>query len=240
MMSRCNSARELRSGNRRRALFFMLVVMVVMSCSILIGTASASDASTATEEGNIVDQTCANDETCSNDGGVDDDFVDDDDDDDDDLQSDIDDETGEAESFDRTKQFTVEIVNLSDYRADVYWDDGKYGVSMFTVDANGGTSPINTFIGHGFFVTRHGVRENLYPKEVDGAEDEPLKFVVEKPNQKLVIPEGASPLQGERAAKNRCVDRYGMCVDEGKVETFYPEHQNRTPDNTILYIFAHD
>jgi hypothetical protein len=220
----------------------MLVVMAVMSCSILIGTASASDASTATEEGDIVDQTCANDGTCINDGDIDDDdFVDDDDDDDgddddddNDSQSDIDEETGEAESFDRTKQFKVEIVNLSDFRADVYWDDGKYGVSMFTVDANGGTSPINTFIGHGFFVTRHGVRENLYPKEVDGEEDKPLKFVVKKPNQKLVIPEGAAPLNGERAAKNRCVDRYGMCVDEGKVDTFYPEHKNRTPDNIIL------
>jgi hypothetical protein len=210
MTSRCNNARELRSVSRRRALFFMLVVMVVMSCSIFIGTASASASSIATEEGDMGDQTCAKDGTCSNDGDFDDD-------DDDDLQSYIDDETGEAESFDPSEQLEVEIVNLSEFRADVYWDDGRYGVSMLTVEADGGTSPINSFIGHGFFVTRHGVRENLYPKKVDGEEDVPLKFVVQKPNQKLVIPEGATPLYGERAAKNRCVDRYGMCVKEGKV-----------------------
>jgi len=107
----------------------------------------------------------------------------------------------------------VELVNLSQFRADVYWDDGNFGVSMSTVDV-GGTTVLNTNQGHGFFVTRHGVRENLYPKEVEGEEDVPLRFKAQKPNQQLVIPEGASPLSGERANRNRCVDRYGMCAKE--------------------------
>lgn len=132
------------------------------------------------------------------------------------LQNYVDDETGEIGTFDPTEQISVKIINLSKYRADVYWDDGAYGQNMFPIDANGGESVINTFQGHGFFVTRHGVRENLYPKELDGVEDTPIKFDIQKPNQRLVIPKGAAPLSGERAAKNRCVDRYGMCAKEGK------------------------
>jgi len=130
------------------------------------------------------------------------------------LQSYVDDETGEIKTFDSTKEFSVEVVNLSEYRADVYWDDGRYGVSIATVEANGGTSSLNTYQGHSFFVTRHGVRENLYGEEVEGEEDTPLKFYAEKPHQKMVIPRGASPLYGERATKNRCVDRYEMCKRE--------------------------
>jgi len=232
MTSRCN-ARERRSSSCRRALFFMLVVMAMMSCSILIGTVSASESSISTDQGE------KDDGTCDNEGDVDDDDDDDinkveddddineveDDDDDDDineveddgtrsLQSYIDDETGEVKYFDASKQFSVTIVNLSEFRVDVYWDDGKYGVNLIAVDAGGGKDNLNTFQGHGFFVTRHGVRENLYPEASDGEEDKPLKFDIQRPNQILMIPEGAAPLSGERAAKNRCVDRYGMCVEE--------------------------
>jgi len=164
MASRRN-ARERRSGSRR-ALFLVLLAMILLSCS---GES---------------------------------------------LQNYVDDETGEIGTFDPSEQFSVKIINLSKYRADVYWDDGGYGQNMFPIDANGGESTINTFQGHGFFVTRHGVRENLYPEEKEGVEDKPIKFDIQKPNQRLVIPKGAAPLSGERAAKNRCVDRYGMCKKE--------------------------
>ena len=130
------------------------------------------------------------------------------------LQSYVDDETGEIKTFDNSKQFSIEVVNLSKYRADVYWDDGKYGVTIAIVEANGGSANLNTFQGHNFFVTRHGVRENLYGEEVDGEEDEPIKFEAIKP-QRFIIPAGAEPLSGERAEKNRCVDRYEMCKREG-------------------------
>jgi len=129
------------------------------------------------------------------------------------LQDYIDDETGEVKSFDPTEQFSITVENLSRFRADVHWDDGHLGVVITTVDA-GESEALQTFQGHGFFVTRHGVRENLYPEEVEGEEDKPLRFVAQKPNEKMVIPEEASPLYGERARRNRCVDRYTMCKDE--------------------------
>lgn len=130
-----------------------------------------------------------------------------------DLQDYIDDETGEVKSFDPNEQFSIHVVNKSKYRADVYWDDGWQGVSIATVDP-GETMGVTTSQGHAFFITRHGVRENLYPEAVEGEEDKPLRIVAQKPNEKLVIPEGAAPLRGERAEKNRCVDRYSMCAGE--------------------------
>lgn len=131
------------------------------------------------------------------------------------LQNYIDDETGEVKSFDPDEQFNIEVINNSQYRADVYWDDGNTGVVINTVDA-GAAIKILTQQGHGFFITRHGVRENLYPEEVEGEEDTPLRFKAQKPSEKMFIPDGASPLSGERANKNRCVDRYAMCVGEAE------------------------
>jgi len=205
------------------------MVLMMMSCIMLkIGTVSASE-SEEVENDDLQNENAAYDDYNPDDGDGDgrDDYEDDDDDDDDDddenisfdetrsLQNYIDDKTGEVKSFDPNEQFPVELVNLSQFRADVYWDDGNFGVSMSTVDV-GGTTVLNTNQGRGFFVTRHGVRENLYPKEVEGEEDVPLRFKAQKPNQQLVIPEGASPLSGERANRNRCVDRYGMCAKEGE------------------------
>eukprot|EP00533_Pseudo-nitzschia_delicatissima_P004248 CAMPEP_0116102276 /NCGR_PEP_ID=MMETSP0327-20121206/13258_1 /TAXON_ID=44447 /ORGANISM="Pseudo-nitzschia delicatissima, Strain B596" /LENGTH=461 /DNA_ID=CAMNT_0003594295 /DNA_START=59 /DNA_END=1441 /DNA_ORIENTATION=- len=171
------------NSSRRQALFLVLAVILVMSCSVFVGKVSAA-VSEDGEEG-----------TGS-------------------LQSYIDDETGRRKTFDSTKQITVEVTNESEHRADVYWDDGSYGRYVATVEAYGGKTDLNSFQGHAFFVTRHGVRENLYPKEVDGQEDKPLKFYVRKPNQKMVIPEEAAPLSGERLAKNKCTDRYEMCKRE--------------------------
>lgn len=126
------------------------------------------------------------------------------------MQDYIDDETGEVESFDPNEQINVKFLNKSRFRADIYYDDGQYGVFIATAEM-GATAQINSFTGHKFFITRHGVRENLYPEEVEGVEDKPLEIVVSKPNQTLLIPEGAAPLSGERKQRNRCVDRYAMC-----------------------------
>ena len=172
-------------GSRRRALLLVLAVMVLMMSSSVFLGKASASEMDGGETGTGT------------------------------LQSYVDDETGEIKTFDSTEQFSVEVVNLSKYRADVYWDDGKYGVSIATVEAEGGSAGLTTFQGHSFFVTRHGVRTNLYGEEVEGEEDTPLKFYAEKPNQKMVIPKEASTLSGERAARNRCVDRYEMCKGEG-------------------------
>lgn len=150
------------------------------------------------------------------------------------LQSYIDDETGRRKTFDSSKEISVDVVNESEYRADVYWDDGRYGVYVATVEAYGGETKLNSFVGHAFFVTRHGVRENLYPEEVDGQEDKPLKFNVRKPNQKMLIPEEAAPLSGERLAKNKCMDRYEMCKNEGKNQRLF--ENAGTPINVVCFL----
>ena len=204
--------RERRSGSRV-ALLFMLAVVVMMSGLMnLVSTASALE-SVADDQGDEHDGTCEIDGTCGNN-----DYGEENGDADigSDRQSYIDDETGEVKYFDPTRQINSQVVNLSKFRVDLYWDDGKYGVNLLTLDANGGETQMNTFQGHKFFVTRHGVRENLYPEAVEGQKDEPLQFEIQKPDQKLVIPENAAPLSGDRAAKNRCVDRYAMCANEGK------------------------
>jgi len=191
-------------------LFLMLAMVVTMSCLMNnVGTASALE-SVASDQGDEHNGVCEGDDACSKDDfdeGEGDTAIDGN------LQSYIDDETGEVKYFDPHQQLVSLVVNLSKFRVDVYWDDGKYGVNLLTIEV-GETLKMNTYQGHKFFVTRHGVRENLYPEAVKGEEDQPLKFEIQKPDQKLVIPKNAAPLSGERAAKNRCVDRYGMCAHE--------------------------
>ena len=51
-----------------------------------------------------------------------------------DMQEYADPETGEIKSFDPNEQLELHVVNLSKHRADVYWDDGQYGISVVTVD----------------------------------------------------------------------------------------------------------
>ena len=95
---------------------------------------------------------------------------------------------------------TVFIENLSNYRADIHYDDGRFGKLVSTVDPNGGRlGPLNSFIGHSFFVTMHGVREGL----VNPSTDEQYFFTVtsELVNE-FVIPKDAT------TSSTPCKDRY--------------------------------
>ena len=61
-----------------------------------------------------------------------------------DMQEYADPETGEIKSFDPNEQLELHVVNLSKHRADVYWDDGQYGISVVTVRptaGRGGSTP---------------------------------------------------------------------------------------------------
>lgn len=99
--------------------------------------------------------------------------------------------------------FQVLIVNDSNYRADVYWDDGRFGKFLVTLEKKGGTGTLNTSRGHEFFVTRHGVREGLF----DLTKDTPIRFKTAG-TEKMVIPDHAAP------SPNKCQDRYGICPHE--------------------------
>jgi prolyl 4-hydroxylase len=102
------------------------------------------------------------------------------------------------------QQFRVVVTNKSIYRADVYFDDGRFGTKVFTVEAKGGTATLNTYSGHEFVVTRHGVREGLFDLETDT----PYRFQASNPEEPFVIPKDAAP------SPNPCHDRYSVCPSE--------------------------
>jgi len=104
----------------------------------------------------------------------------------------------------------ITIRNLSNYRADIHYDDGRFGKIVGTVSPHGGstTTPLETFVGHRFFITMHGVREGL----VDPATDEQYFFTVtsdeKEDEEEFVIPKEAS------TSKTLCKDRYPVCKNE--------------------------
>lgn len=102
----------------------------------------------------------------------------------------------------------MEVINESDYRADIYFDDKWLGRRVATVDARGGTDIVDGLDGHSFFVTRHGVREGLVNLETD----EQYKFTVKVQEETRVfrIPKDAAP------SPNMCQDRYSMCPREAQ------------------------
>ena len=64
--------------------------------------------------------------------------------------------SGVAPTISPDEKLTITITNQSPYRIDVYFDDGEYGSLISTLEEDDSTG-INSFIGHTFFVTRHGM-----------------------------------------------------------------------------------
>jgi hypothetical protein len=102
--------------------------------------------------------------------------------------------------------FKVTVVNESTFRADIYWDDGRFGTHLSIVEPQGGRATLNANNEHVFFVTRHGVREGLF----DVRTDEPYTFSFSHPGQVVTIPHDAAP------SPNPCHDRYSICPTEAK------------------------
>ena len=100
------------------------------------------------------------------------------------------------------KEFPIHVSNKSPFRADIYWDNGKHGVWIATVET-GDHVALNTFREHRFFVTRHGVKERLF----DPTTDEPLWLTAKTPDQTLDIPASAAP------STNLCQDRFSVCQE---------------------------
>mmetsp|Transcript_32732 Transcript_32732/g.49327 ORF Transcript_32732/g.49327 Transcript_32732/m.49327 type:complete len:452 (+) Transcript_32732:87-1442(+) len=106
------------------------------------------------------------------------------------------------------QELQLKVTNKSNYRVDVHWDDGKFGSLVSTLEAKGGNSDFNTFAGHGFFVTRHGVKEGLFDPETD----KQLKYKMsgETEIESWEIPKNAAP------SKNKCQDRFSICEQYSK------------------------
>lgn len=71
------------------------------------------------------------------------------------VVTDDDDEDGVDPTIPHNEELTITITNLSPYRADVYYEDGEYGVLIATLEG-GESTGINSFVGHTFYATRHG------------------------------------------------------------------------------------
>ena len=96
------------------------------------------------------------------------------------------------------EQLAITVTNQSPYRVDLYYDDGEYGSFISTLDKNEQTG-INSYVGHTFFVTRHGMKQGLF---VNG---ERLLFNVGQRDQAFLVPSDASP------SSNPCQDRFSIC-----------------------------
>ncbi|KAL3934164.1 MAG: hypothetical protein SGBAC_010060 [Bacillariaceae sp.] len=96
------------------------------------------------------------------------------------------------------------VVNRSQYRADIYWDDGMFGVHLGILEAEEGAMNVKSVSGNSFFVTKHGVKEGLFDLETD----EPHRYTFQVRGDMFEIPANAAP------SSNPCQDRFSICPTE--------------------------
>ena len=115
---------------------------------------------------------------------------------------------GVDQSISPTEQLSVVVVNQSPHRVDLYYDDGDYGDYMGSLEQNESTT-INSFLGHKFFVTRHGVKEKLFA-DAGTDHEKALVLNVGQRNQVFTIPPNAAP------SSNKCQDRFAICKSQAQ------------------------
>lgn len=103
-------------------------------------------------------------------------------------------------SISQKEELQTHVTNQSPFRCDIYWDDGEYGELISTLDPEESAS-LNTFVGHNFFVTRHGVKEGLF------VDEKRIIFHVSLRNQQFYIPQNAAP------STKLCQDRFSVCKE---------------------------
>lgn len=111
------------------------------------------------------------------------------------------------------EEINVHFLNQSPHRVDIYWDDGQYGHNVASLES-GQTGTVNTYVDHGFFITRHGTKEGLFTKSssdtADDEEEHRLLFSVKSRNQKFIIPTDAAP------STDICQDRFSICIEQAQ------------------------
>jgi hypothetical protein len=119
-------------------------------------------------------------------------------------------ERGEVviEDIPPNEELNVHVLNQSPLRVDLYWDDGQYGSLVATLEP-GKMGTINSYIGHSFFVTRHGVKEGLFT-DVDTEKEERIRFTVRQREDKFVIPKEAA------VSNDVCQDRFSVCASQAE------------------------
>jgi hypothetical protein len=90
----------------------------------------------------------------------------------------------------------------------VYYDDGDYGLFMGILDKDDSTS-LKSFIGHSFFVTRHGVKEGLF-QDPGTDHEKRVTYKVGRRDQLFLVPENSAP------STNPCQDRFSICKTQAE------------------------
>ena len=124
------------------------------------------------------------------------------------VTSEAEDDGGIDPSIPLDEELTISITNQSPYRIDIYYDDGEYGSLISTLDTDA-TTGINSYIGHAFFVTRHGVKEGLFA-DPGTPNEKRLAFNVGQRDQPFFVPSNSGP------STNPCQDRFGICKSQAK------------------------
>ena len=118
------------------------------------------------------------------------------------------DDGGVDPSIPPTEELSITITNKSPYRVDVYYDDGDYGMFMGILDKDDSTS-LKSFIGHSFFVTRHGVKEGLF-QDPGTDHEKRVTYKVGRRDQLFLVPENSAP------STNPCQDRFSICKTQAE------------------------
>ena len=183
-----NSIRDSRSVSMKR-LLLMQCLTAMMMLLLTLTTASVAEnnvgEATIDADGNVVTTTLTTETTAE-----------------DLVNNDID------SSIPSSEKLSITITNKSPYRVDVYYDDGDYGLLMGNLVQNESTS-LNTFVGHTFFVTRHGVKEGLFADPGTDKEAR-LTYHVGQRNQQFIVPENSGP------STNPCQDRFSICKTQAE------------------------
>ena len=198
--------RSLSPPNKRISVHLYNVgVVIIFTLLLLYSAATVSVVSVAAEEDDaatVIEKTCSNnnnDNDDNNDNGA----------------------CLATNNYNNNNiPITVKFINKSSYRADIHYDDGRFGKLVGTVHESekldGPTvMTISSHVGHRFFVTLHGVRESL----VDPTTDEQYFFTIHDINDssnnqeeeggvEFILPKNAAPSQ------TLCKDRYPICVTE--------------------------
>ena len=171
-----------------------LLLLVVSTPLLLLGVANGDQVTSCANNGN------GDDETCTKPNNNNEDI----------QQQPSTPANNNADSKKDDQRRILTIENLSSYRADIHYDDGRFGQIVGFVTPNNDASSsarinINSIVGHRFFITMHGVREGL----VDPNTDEQYFFTVTANEvNKFIIPKEATTSQ------TRCKDRYPVCKSE--------------------------
>lgn len=98
-------------------------------------------------------------------------------------------------------EFEMTIINESQYRIDIYWDNGDHGVLLDTAEV-GEKRNFNTYKNSAFFITRHGVKEALFDLETNTK----YRFISMRLGEIFVVAKDAAP------SKDKCQDRFPSCT----------------------------